>query len=106
MPGGLCESVVLVCLTATEKQELAPAEYWQNPLPGIQLYCQSSVQRFPSPLPEDMRVRAGTQLGWSREWARIVPTLQMESVFFSNISVKSVTNFFFCYCSFAIAFYI
>lgn len=90
LPTGLHPLIALMCLTATVKQELAPAKSWQKPFPGIHLYCQSPAQRFPSPFPGDTRARTGTQLGRSREQAPRVPTLQMESVFFSNISVKSV----------------
>lgn len=89
-PGGLCRLRELISLTAAVEQELAPAKYWQKLSPGIHLYCQSSEQRFPFPLPGDVRVRWDTELGQRRELAHTVPALQTEIVFFSNLSVKSV----------------
>ena len=106
VPGGLYGLSAPVCLTAAVKQELAPAKYWQKTFPGIHLYCQSSAQRFPFPLPGEARERWGIQPGRSGELAHKVPALQTEIIFFSNISIKSVMwglSFFFF---FAIAFYI
>lgn len=92
----------LMCLTAAVKQELAPTKSWQKTFTGIHLSCQSSAQRFPLPLPRDTRARWGTQPGQSRELAYQVPAIQTEIIFFSKISIKSVT----CFFLFAIAFYI
>lgn len=81
-----CTDVFNCC----SKKELAPAKYWQKTFPGIQLYCQSSAQRFPFLLPRDTRARWDIQPGQRGELACKAPALQTEIIFFSNISIKSV----------------